>query len=476
MSPASAPVFEPGGGAGVAGTARHDSPGPLTRHRSPFARPLLVSLLVSALLLAACDGSGEPAQLSPTPTVATSPSPTLAASPTPTAATGSSASLVSGDEAYRHVVVLAQDIGSRAAGSDAEFAAADYIADELTSYGFRAQIEPFEVEYYVEQDSRLEVRSPETITLEARALRLSASGEATGDLVAAGIGRPEDFSAEGMTDQVALVERGEITFSDKLANAAAAGAAAVVVYNNEEGPFQGDLEEESTIPAVGISQEDGQRLLALLAQGPVTVHLSVQAGLRKVTSHNVVVRPPDGRCERLVGAHLDSVEAGPGANDNASGVGVLLETARALAIGGGREGVCLVAFGAEEVGLVGSRHFVASLSADERDILQGMIDLDMVGVGDQWQLIGSQELVQEVDGEAASLGLDPVAAELPPGLGGDHSSFIGAGIPAILIYRSDDPRYHSAEDQVQFVEPRLLEQATELTLLALHLLAAPDTP
>jgi len=372
------------------------------------------------------------------------------------------------------VVVLAQDIGTRAAGSDAEFAAADYIADQFTSYGFRATIEPFEVEYYVDQASRLEIRSPEAITLQPQALRPSASGEATGDLLAAGIGRPQDFPAEGMSGQVALVERGELTFSDKVANAAAAGATAAIVYNNESGPFRGDLGEESAIPAVGISQEDGQRLLDLLAQGPVTLRLSVEAGLRKATSHNVIARPPDGRCERLVGAHFDSVEAGPGANDNASGVGVLLETARALAIGGGREGVCLAAFGAEEVGLVGSHHFVASLSPDERQAMEGMVNLDMVGVGDQWQLLGSEELVTQFDAEAASLGLDPVPVDLSPASSSDQNSFIAGDIPAILIHRFDDPRYHTAEDQVQFVEPRLLEQATELTLLALRLLAEPD--
>jgi aminopeptidase YwaD len=371
------------------------------------------------------------------------------------------------------VVVLAQDIGSRAAGSDAEFAAADYIADQLTSYGFRPVIEPFEVEYYVEQTSRLDVRSPEATRLEPRALRLSASGEATGELAAAGIGRPEDFPAQGMAGQVALLERGELTFSEKASNAAAVGAAAVIVYNNQEGPFRGDLQEESAIPAVGVSQAEGQRLLALLAQGPVTVRLSVQAGQRQGTSRNVIARPPDGRCEEVVGAHYDSVEAGPGANDNASGAAVLLETARALAASGDREGVCLVAFGAEEVGLIGSQRFVASLSADDRQVLRGMVNLDMVGVGDQWQLIGSKELVEEVDGEAAGLGLDPVPTELPPGLGADLNSFIAADIPAVLIHRFDDPRYHSAEDQPQFVEPQALEEATELTLLALSVLGRP---
>ena len=413
---------------------------------------------------------------SSTPTVAASSTPTVIASPTPTAAPAGSAPLVSGERAYDHVVALADDIGSRTTGSDAEANAADYIADQLASYGYQPVVEPFEAEYYVEQASLLEVLSPEAITLEPRALRLSASGEATGELVAAGIGRPEDFPPAGVATQVALLERGELTFSEKVANAAAAGATAVVVYNNEAGSFRGDLSEESAIPAVGISQEDGQRLLGLLAQGPATVHLSVEAGQHKVTSRTVVARPPDGRCERLVGAHYDSVEAGPGANDNASGVAVLLETARALATSGDSEGVCLVAFGAEEIGLIGSQRFVANLSGQEREALQGMVNLDMVGVGDQWQLIGSQELAQEVDAEAASVGLDPIIAELPSGLSSDQANFIAAGIPAVLIYRFDDPHYHSAEDQAQFVEPPLLEQAAELTLLTLSLLAEPDAP
>jgi len=415
--------------------------------------------------LVACHGSGEPA--SPSPAL------TVSASPTDTPAPGGSPSLLSGDHAYAHVIVLAQDIGSRSAGSDAEFAASDYIADQLASYGFRTAVEPFHVEYYVQQVSRLAVLTPEPTALDPRALTLSVSGEATGELVATGIGRPEDFPTGGMTGKLALVERGELTFSDKVANADAAGAAAVIVYNNEEGPFRGDLEEESAIPAVGVSREEGQQLLALLAQGQVTVRLSVEAGLKQGVSQNVIARPPDGRCEEVVGAHYDSVEAGPGANDNASGVAVLLETARALARGADREGVCLVAFGAEEVGLVGSQRFVVDLTPDERQAMRGMVNLDMVGVGDQWQLIGSQELVQKVDAEATTIGLDPVAAELPPGESSDQNSFIAADIPAILIYRSGDPRYHSAEDQVQFVEPRLLEQATELTLLALRLLQGP---
>ena len=414
--------------------------------------------------------------LSPAPATTLSPSPssTVAPSPTPTAAPADATSLISGDAEYRHVLALADDIGSRTAGSEAEAAAADYIAGQLASYGYDATLEPFEMNLYVEPESTLEVLSPEPVSLEPRALHLSAAGDVTGELAAAGLGRPQDFPPEGMTHRVALLERGELNFSDKVANAAAAGAVAVIVYNNEEGAFRGDLDQQSAIPAVGISQADGQRLLGLLAEGPVTVLLSVQGGGPQTdTSRNVVARPPDGRCEEVVAAHYDSVEAGPGANDNASGTAVLLETARVLAASGDDEGVCFVAFGAEEVGLFGSRSFVDGLNADERAALRGMVNVDMVGVGDQWQLFGSEELVAEVDAEAASLGLDPVPAEAPTGLSSDYRSFMDADIPAVLIHRVDDPRYHSSEDRAQFVKPQALQEAAELTLLTLRLLGQP---
>ena len=466
----------------------------IARYRPPVPGLLLGSLAAISLLLAACQGSRPPAQPSPTPTLphlstptlSPSPTPTLAPSPTPAlspspttaaptiATPADPASLISGDEAYRHVLALADDIGSRTAGSEAEAAAADYIAGQLASYGYDATLEPFEMNLYVEPESALEVLSPEPVSLEPRALRLSAAGDATGELTAAGLGGPQDFPAEGITGRVALLERGELNFSDKVANAAAAGAVAVIIYNDEEGAFRGDLEEESSIPAVGVSQAEGQRLLALLASGPVTVLLSVQGGGPQTdTSRNVVARPPDGRCEEVVAAHYDSVEAGPGANDNASGTAVLLETARVLAASGDGEGVCFVAFGAEEVGLFGSRSFVDGLSADERQALRGMVNVDMVGVGDQWQLFGSEGLVQDVDGEATSLGLDPAPAEAPTGLSSDYRSFMDADIPAVLIHRVDDTRYHSSEDRAQFVKPQALQEAAELTLLTLRLLGQP---
>jgi aminopeptidase YwaD len=369
------------------------------------------------------------------------------------------------------VLVLAEDIGSRPAGTAAERQAAQYISQQFTAYGYQTEVQQFTLEYYVEPTAALEVVAPTPLSLNPRALRLSAGGEVTAELVAAGLGRPQDFPTEGLGGRIALIERGELSFSDKVTNAAAAGAAAAVIYNNVEGPLQGDLQEESTIPALSLSQAEGRQLQTLLEEGPLTVHLSAQSGEQTATSQNIIGRPPQGDCRVIVGAHYDSVAAGPGANDNGSGSATLLEIARVLGLREQEEGVCFVAFGAEEVGLFGSHYFVTNLASEDQPSPEAMINLDMVGVGDEWQLMGSPSLVDKIDQGAAALGLDPVPTE--PEVSSDYSSFIEAGIPAVLIYRVEDPHYHTASDRAEFVEPQFLEEAGNLTLLALAGLAGP---
>jgi aminopeptidase YwaD len=430
---------------------------------SRFVRPLsrlslLCALILGCLSLAACQGTGPSAE------------PSAAASPTAAPAWPHAASLVSGDQAYSHVLALAEDIGPRPAGSDAERQAAQYISQQFTTYGYQTEEQQFTLEYYVET-AALEVLTPMPLSLNPLPLRLSASGEMTAELATAGLGQPEDFPPEGLKGRIALIERGDLSFSDKVTNAAAAGAAAVVIYNNAEGSFRGDFREESPIPALSLSQAEGHQLQALLAEGPLTVRLSVQSAQETKTSQNIIARPPQDDCQLIVGAHYDSVAAAPGANDNASGSATLLEIARVLDLADQEEGVCFVAFGAEETALSGSRHFVATLTSQDQPGPQAMVNLDMVGVGDEWQLMGSLSLVEKVDQAAAALGLDPVPTE--PHLSADHLSFIDAGIPAIFIHRFEDPHYHSELDRAEFVEPQLLEEAAKLALLAL---AAPASP
>lgn len=83
-----------------------------------------------------------------------------------------------------------------------------------------------------------------------------------------GLGNPSDFPA-AVSNNIALIERGTLLFSDKVANAMAAGAKAAIIYNNTNGNFSGTLGSAGNwIPAVSLSQADG---LSLEAVQPTTV-------------------------------------------------------------------------------------------------------------------------------------------------------------------------------------------------------------
>ena len=171
-----------------------------------------------------------------------------------------------------------------------------------------------------------------------------------------------------------------------MANAQAAGAAAVILFNqgntpDRSGPLTditavppaGSVVTTLTVPVVGASFDDG----AALSGAGVTATVSV---VNRPQSN--VIAELDGRNDNnivMAGAHLDSVEAGPGINDNGSGSGALIETARMLANHRPQNTLRFAWWGAEESGLVGSTEYVEGLSADELDKIALYKNYDMVG-------------------------------------------------------------------------------------------------
>ncbi len=127
----------------------------------------------------------------------------------------------------------------------------------------------------------------------------------------------------------------------------------------------------------------GVRLAELVGEGSLEVRVLVDTAELRLPTHSVVADSPFGDPERVVfaGAHLDSVEQGPGINDNGSGSALTL----ALALAAARleqppANRFRVAFwGAEELGLIGSTRYVEQLAADERDRILGYLNFDMVG-------------------------------------------------------------------------------------------------
>lgn len=423
------------------------------------------------LLAYACGGGSDAPSPSPTATTpADTRSPAVTYTPTATPEPKPQAPAFDADRALEHVRVLASEIGSRPAGSEAEHRAAEYIRDQLASYGYDADLQTFPFSAVSRSFVTLDVTAPEQRQLLGVALSPPTEGLAEGRLVAAGVGRPEEFP-EDTAGAIALIERGTLFFADKVKNAAQAGAVAAIIYNNQPGIFSGQLNDRQAIPSVSVSREDGLYLLDLLAQGAVNVRLEVTTQTLSGESQNVIGLPPEGDCRLVVGGHYDSVSAGPGANDNASGTAVVLEIARTLAADGEFAEVCFVLFGAEEIGLLGSGHYVRSIRGGLLDSLEAMLNFDMVGVGDRWLLAGSASAVLPASEVADDLGIaHRTAPTLPSDTGSDHFHFMQAGVPAMIFHRLDDPNYHTAQDRPEFIDRDSLTEVGRLGLAVIEAL------
>ncbi|MDR7254531.1 hypothetical protein J2X46_003524 [Nocardioides sp. BE266] len=192
-------------------------------------------------------------------------------------------------------------------------------------------------------------------------------------------------------------------------------------------------------------------------------------------SVNVVATPPGldpSRPHLVVGAHLDTVPQAPGAEDNASGVGVVLAVAEAVARHDTRLPVVFVAFGAEEPRgpsdddhHYGSRTYVATLSAAEREAVRGMVSLDRVGVGSTVPVgsAGESDPVQDSLLAAARRVGVPTVPD-PRQRSSDHWSFVRAGLPGARLGSTPYVGYHSAGDVPSVVERAQLERVGRLLL------------
>lgn len=305
------------------------------------------------------------------------------------------AETVTGAAVHDHLAQLEQiataNGGNRAVGTEGYEAAAAYVEQVLTDAGYTPERQYFDVETFEVSSFRLDVPG---VALEPTVMSYSSSTPAGG--VTAEVSTPATsplgcdaaaYAGGDVTGDLVLVDRGTCSFGQKAQAAGAAGAAGVVVANNTDGALNGTLGEtlEGSAPAVGVTQAEGAALREALAAGPLTARLDLQAAVRTVETFNVLAETTTGRDSNvvMVGAHLDGVEEGPGINDNGSGSAAILETAVQLAEAGPLNNKVRFAWwGAEEIGLLGSTHYVDDLVANdpaELDAIATYLNFDMVG-------------------------------------------------------------------------------------------------
>lgn len=274
--------------------------------------------------------------------------------------------------------------GIRTSGTPGYDASAAYAAQVLRDAGYLVTLQEFQFQTFISLiPSVVEQVSPAPAgPIANNILSYSGSGDVTAPVSIVNDARgctAADF-AGFPAGNIALISRGACTFAIKASNAYSAGASAVVIYNNTSGAINGTLGSgfALNIPVTAVSQAAGQQLAATPGL-MLRVRTSTFSGL--ATTRNVIAESRDGNPDNVVmiGAHLDSVNAGPGINDNGSGTAALLETARMMAKVKPRNKLRFALWGAEESGLLGSVHYVNSLTEAQRQQIALYLNFDMIG-------------------------------------------------------------------------------------------------
>ncbi|MGW3606819.1 MULTISPECIES: M28 family metallopeptidase [unclassified Micromonospora] len=278
-----------------------------------------------------------------------------------------------------------------------------------------------------------------------------------------------DFPA-ATNGSVSLIQRGTCGFTQKLDNAVEAGAVGVILFN--EGDTAGrrnalfrSASSGYPLPAVLSSFAVGQELYNAYEAGQnPTVNLTTNGVDEEKLYPNVVAETKRGDANHMVllGAHLDSVPAGPGVNDDGSGTAFQLELAEQLAKAGTppRNKIRFLWFGGEEDGLVGSQYYAAHLSDAEVARTDMMLDTDMIASPNFARLVydgDGSTFGSELAGPAGSGVIERVltdywsergmASETIPFDGrSDYVGFINRGIPAGGVFAGAEA--HKTAEQV----------------------------
>ncbi|KOU60324.1 peptidase M28 [Streptomyces sp. MMG1533] len=150
--------------------------------------------------------------------------------------------------------------------------------------------------------------------------------------------------------------------------------------------------------------------------------------------YNLIADWPGGDADQVVmaGSHLDSVSSGAGINDNGSGSAAVLETALAVAQADylPTKHLRFAWWGAEELGLVGSRYYVNSLSSANRARISGYLNFDMIGSPNPGYFVYDDDPAIEKTFKEYFAGLGvPTEIETEGDGRSDHAPFKSAGIP-----------------------------------------------
>jgi len=421
----------------------------------------------------------------------------------------------------KHIAYLASDeLEGRGTGSAGEVLSAEYIARYFKKCGL---VPHGDNGTYIQEFSITTLRiagNGTKMSLNGQPLALfgqffpisysANSGEAKSEIIEVGYGivapdlGRDDYKGKDVNGKIVAIDLGSPDgihghsayiawhgIQVRVDQAIKQGAAAVVFYRSEANVEEPDGElslemKPSTVPVVFMNQVLDKYEINGMVEIKIDVMTDTEYG------HNVVGFKDNGAAHTVViGAHHDHLGRGEisgsratepnlihnGADDNASGTSALFELARALdkkKSWNAENNYLFIAFSGEEMGLLGSKYYVANPSIDLATV-NYMLNMDMVGRLDSTLVINglgtSSKFKQVVDGLHKSPDRIAKIKTTEGGMGSsDHSSFYLKNIPVLHFFTGQHKHYHKPEDDIEhlnmpgewFVIQAMLELIEEL--------------
>ena len=362
----------------------------------------------------------------------------------------------------------------RVGGSAEELKAAEMLKAEVEAMGIKADIEPFEIEDYVQEVAELEVLEPYNKKYVVRAYRFSE------DTPAEGIEAPF-YYAENMTDVDIANSKGKIILVNgivrldlfrKILKSGAVGFISMTgtMLDTDENSAllqrstRDTLRAFGNLPAASIRIRDA---FEMVKEGASKVRLTVKGQFVTRTSHNVCATVPGtDKADEIVsfGAHFDSVEFSTGVYDNGAGSVINMEILRHFVANPPRRTLKFNWYGSEEMGLLGSKAWVKAHKDELKDHIY-MINVDVGGSvlgADQALVLASKEAANYCDSFMRRKGYAVITKQ--DIYSSDGVPFADNGVPSTSFIRfgTQGAGYiHDRNDIIDWLYPQALTRTTK---------------
>ncbi len=362
----------------------------------------------------------------------------------------------------------------RMGGTAEEMKAAEMLKEEIEAMGLTAEIEPFEIEDYVQEKAELEVLEPYNKKYTVRAYKFSENTPEEG------IEAPF-YYAENMTDVDIANAKGKIILVNgivrldlfrKILKSGAVGFISMTgtMLDTEE---NSDLLQRSTrdtmrafgnLPAASIRIKDA---FEMVKEEASRVRLTIKGENITRTSHNVVTKVSGtDKADEIVsfGAHYDSVEFSTGVYDNGAGSVIIMDILRHFVANPPRRTLQFNWYGSEEMGLLGSKAWVKAHKDELKDHVY-MINVDVGGSvlgADQALVLATKEGTTYIDSFMKRKGYAVVVKQ--DIYSSDGVPFADNGVPSTSFIRfgTQGAGYiHDRNDIIDWLYPKALERTTK---------------